>query len=223
MAPVLALEGAIKMLNRIYRWTTQAALPLAAAAFLAGCETSRPPISHFRARSQAAETEASLVLHEGDTVRIEFPGAPKFDSLQVVRPDGKITLDIMGEISVVGLTPFELEKRLLTLYDAQLIDKRVTVSVPSSLFILYVTGAVSRSGRLTSERHLTPLQAVLEAGVDDTRSNLKDVIVIRTRADGDTERYKLDLNKVLKHGEPSDPFTLKPMDIIFVPEKFSWL
>jgi len=86
-----------------------------------------------------------------------------------------------------------------------------------------VTGAVSHSGRLTSDRHLTPLQAVLEAGVDNIRSNLRRVIVIRTLDNGNTERYQLNLNKVLKHGEPSDPFTLQPLDIIFVPEKFSWL
>jgi hypothetical protein len=112
---------------------------------------------------------------------------------------------------------------LLKLYDNQLLDKEVTVSVPSSIFILYVTGAVSHTGKLISDRHLTPLQAVLEAGIDNIRSNLKDVIVIRTTDDGNTQRFKLDLNKVLKHGEPSDPFTLQPLDIIYVPEKFSWL
>jgi protein involved in polysaccharide export with SLBB domain len=121
------------------------------------------------------------------------------------------------------MTPHEFEAMLLKLYDNQLLDKEVTVSVPSSIFILYVTGAVSHSGKLTSDRHLTPLQAVLEAGIDNIRSNLKDVIVIRTTDDGNTQRFKLDLNKVLKHGEPSDPFTLQPLDIIFVPEKFSWL
>jgi protein involved in polysaccharide export with SLBB domain len=211
------------MLNGNYQRTMQAALALAASAFLAGCEATHPPITHFSAQAQAQENESSLVLHEGDTVKINFPGAPRLDTQQIVRRDGKITLDVGGEITVAGMTPKQLEAQVLKLYDAELLDKRVTVSVPSSVFVLYVTGAVSRSGRLVSERHLTPLQAVLEAGVDNIRSDLKDVIVIRTREDGGTERYKLDLNKVLKHGEPSDPFTLRPLDIIFVPEKFSWL
>jgi protein involved in polysaccharide export with SLBB domain len=209
------------LINAYYR-TTRATFALVAAAFLAGCE-SHPPISHFRPQTQATNNTASLVLHEGDTIRIAFPGAPKLDSTQTIRRDGKITLETIGEINAVGLTPHELEKTLLKLYDAQLLDKEVTVSVPSSIFIVYVTGAVSHSGKLTSDRHLTPLQAVLEAGFDNTRSNLKSVIVIRTGEAGNTERFKLDLNKVLKHGEPSDPFTLMPLDIIFVPEKFSWL
>jgi polysaccharide export outer membrane protein len=210
------------MLNKLFCRTIQAAFALAAAAFLAGCE-SHPPVSHFVRQAPTTNEVASLVLHEGDTVRIAFPGAPRFDTTQTIRRDGKVTLDSIGEVKAVGMTPRELEQLLLKLYDTQLLDKEVTVSVPSSAFILYVTGAVGHSGRLTSDRHLTPLQAVLEAGIDNIRSNLKSVIVIRTADDGSTQRFKLDLNKVLKHGEPSDPFTLQPLDIVFVPEKFSWL
>jgi polysaccharide export outer membrane protein len=210
------------MLNNLYHRTTRAAFALLTAAFLAGCE-SHPPISHFGPRTPAIDNAASLVLHEGDTVRIAFPGAPRLDSTQAIRRDGKITLEMMGELRAAGLTPHELEQELLKVYDTQLVDKEVTVSVLSSIFIIYVTGAVAHNGKLSSDRPLTPLQAVLEAGVDNIRSNLKRVIVIRTSDNGDTERFRLDLNKVLKRGEPSDSFALKPLDIIFVPEKFSWL
>jgi polysaccharide biosynthesis/export protein len=210
------------MLNKLYFRTIQAVLALVAAGFLAGCE-SHPPVSHFERSALSTNASASIVLHEGDTVHIDFPGSPRFNTTQTIRRDGKITLESIGEVKAVGMTPHEFEQTLLKLYDNQLLDKEVTVSVPSSIFILYVTGAVSHSGKLTSDRHLTPLQAVLEAGIDNIRSNLKDVIVIRTADDGNTQRFKLDLNKVLKHGEPSDPFTLQPLDIIYVPEKFSWL
>jgi polysaccharide export outer membrane protein len=210
------------MLNNVLIRSMQVALTLAAAVLFAGCE-SRPPITHFDARTTGANIDAPLVLHEGDTVRIVFPGAPKLDTLQAIRRDGKITMDIVGEIKAAGLTPHELEQQLLKLFDAQLVDKEVTVSVPSSMFSIYVTGAVMHSGKLTSERPLTPLQAVLEAGVDTTRSDLKRVIVIRTTPEGATERYKVDLHKVVKEGAPADNLILKPLDIIFVPEKFSWL
>jgi polysaccharide biosynthesis/export protein len=210
------------MLNDSYRRTTRTALALAAAAFLAGCQT-HPPITHFGPQTQAADASASLVLHEGDTVHIAFPGAPTLDSTQIIRRDGKITMEMIGEIKAAGLAPHDLEQVLLKAFDAQLVDKTVTVSVPSSVFAVYVTGAVIHSGKLTSERPLTPLQAVLEAGIDTTKSDLKRIIVIRTSDNGGTERFKLDLNKVVNQGEPSDAFTLRPLDIIFVPEKFSWL
>jgi protein involved in polysaccharide export with SLBB domain len=210
------------MLNKSFYRMTQAAFALVLAAFLAGCQ-SHPPITHFSPEPQTTNSNESLVLHEGDTIHIAFPGAPKLDSTQTIRRDGKITMEPIGEIYVAGMTPHELEESLLKLYDTQLLDKEVTVSVPSSIFTIYVTGAIGHNGKLTSDRVLTPLQAVLEAGIDTTRSNLKRVMIIRTKPDGTTERFRLNLKKVLKHGEPSDPFTLKPMDIIFVPEKFSWL
>lgn len=210
------------MLNNVYYRWMQAAFAVAAAAFLAGCE-SHPPISHFAPQTINTNGAGTIILQTGDTVRIEFPGAPRFNSTQTIRRDGKITLESIGEVNAVGMTPHEFEKYLLKLYDAQLIDKEVMVSVPSSIFILYVTGAVGHTGKLVSDRHLTPLQAVLEAGIDNIRSNLKRVIIIRTLDNGGTERYRVNLNKVLKHGEPSDPFVLQPLDIIWVPEKFSWL
>ncbi len=210
------------MLNNLYYRLTRATFTLAAAAFLAGCQ-SHPPVTHFAPQTQSTNSVASLVLKEGDTVHIAFPGAPTLDTTQTIRRDGKITLEMVGEITASGLTPHELEKVLLKAFDAQLVDKEVMVSVPSSTFVLYVTGAVLRSGKLISDRPLTPLQAVLEAGIDTAKSDLKRVIVVRTGENGNTERFKLDLNKVVKHGEASDPFTLKPLDIIFVPEKFSWL
>ena len=210
------------MLNSTIHRTMQAAFALLTAAFLAGCQ-SHPPITHFGPQTQATDSAASLVLHEGDTVHIAFPGAPNLDTTQTIRRDGKITLEVVGEIKAAGLTPHDLEQALLKAYDAQLVDKEVMVSVPSSTFVIYVTGAVMRSGKLTSDRPLTPLQAVLEAGIDAAKSDLKRVIVIRTKENGSTERFKLDLNKVVKQGAASDAFSLKPLDIIFVPEKFSWL
>jgi protein involved in polysaccharide export with SLBB domain len=210
------------MLKNMYFRTTLAATALMAAVILAGCE-SIPPITHFDREAQTTNATTSLVLKEGDTIHIAFPGASKLDGTQMIRRDSKITMETVGEVKAAGLTPHELEQELSRLYDKELVDKTVIVSVLSSTFVIYVTGAVGHSGRLTSERPLTPLQAVLEAGIDNVRSDLRRVIVIRTTDDGNTIRYKVDLNKVMKRGEPSDPLILKPLDIIFVPEKFSWL
>jgi protein involved in polysaccharide export with SLBB domain len=191
--------------------------------FLAGCRTGHPKVSHFDEKVAAKEKAASLVLHEGDTIRIDFPGAPNLSSVQAIRRDGKISIQPVGEILVTGYTPHELEQQLLKVFDAQLADKEVNVSVVSSAFEIYVIGAVGRTGKLTSDRVLSPLEAVIEAGFDQQRSNLKNVTIIRIDENGDTKRFKLNLDKVLKLGDRQEPFTLKPLDIIFVPEKFQWL
>ncbi|HEX3716531.1 MAG TPA: polysaccharide biosynthesis/export family protein [Verrucomicrobiae bacterium] len=197
-------------------------MALAATAFFAGC-ASHPEITNFDQQAFNKDRAASLELHDGDSVRIDFPGAAKFSGTQTIRRDGKITMPSVGEIQAAGLTPHELEKDLLKDYDTLVVDKEVTVSVVSSIFMIYVTGAVGHSGKLTSDRPLTPLEALLEAGVDVQNADLKHVTVIRTSENGDTQRFKLNVNKVLKHGERPDPFALKPLDIIYVPQKFQWL
>jgi polysaccharide export outer membrane protein len=161
-----------------------------------------------------------MVLHEGDTVRITFPGAPSLDTAQVIRQDGKITLDMVGEMKAAGLTPKELEQQLLKAYYDQLVVKEVTVTVQAAQFVVYVTGAVLRPGKVISDRVETPLEAVIESGIDTSKSNLKKVVIIRENVSGRTETFKLNLNDVMK-GKPTVPFTLKSMDKIYVPEKFT--
>jgi polysaccharide export outer membrane protein len=114
-----------------------------------------------------------------------------------------------------------MEKQLILLYGPQLQTKEVSVSVISSAFPVYVTGAVLRPGKILSDRPLTALEAIMEAGgFDYTKANLKAVRVIRFH-DGRTDHYLLNLKRVL-NGQQSEQFNLKPSDILFVPEKFSF-
>jgi polysaccharide biosynthesis/export protein len=189
---------------------------LAGSAMLSACQSQEVP-----SQATAQDKSASMALREGDTVRISFPGAPSLDTVQTIRLDGKITLSMVGEMKAAGLTPKELEAQLLKAYDSQLVVKEVTVVVQTSVFTIYVTGAVLRPGKVVSDRVETPLEAVIEAGIDHNKANLKKVTVIREGENGKTEHFKLNLDAVLK-GKPAPPFTLKPMDTIFVPEKFMW-
>jgi polysaccharide export outer membrane protein len=109
---------------------------------------------------------------------------------------------------------------LIKVYGPQLQTKEVSVAVQSSAFPVYVTGAVLRPGKILSDRPLTALEAIMEAGgFDYTKANLKSVRVLRTQ-DGKTEHYTLNLKRVLQ-GQDSEQFSLKPSDILYVPEKFN--
>jgi len=162
----------------------------------------------------------SLVLREGDTVRISFPGSPSLNSVQQIRRDGKVSLALVGEFQAAGLTPTQMEKELVKLYAPQLVTKEVTVALESSAFLVYVTGAVLRPGKLVSDRPLTALEAVIDAGIDYQKANLKAVTVIR-RENGREEHHTLNLKKALQ-GPGGQPFYLKPSDIIWVRERFTW-
>jgi polysaccharide export outer membrane protein len=161
-----------------------------------------------------------FVLSEGDTLAVTFAGAPDLNTLAPIRRDGRITLRSLGEFKAAGLTPPEMEKQLLELYGSQLQTKQVTVAVQSSAFPVYVTGAVLRPGKILSDRPLTALEAIMEAGgFDYTKANLKAIRVLRSE-EGRTDHYTLNLKTVLK-GQESEQFHLKPCDIIYVPERFA--
>jgi polysaccharide export outer membrane protein len=205
-----------------------ASLPLALVFLVTGCQTT-PKGNSAQAASSFADMSAmpgsttnsdSIVLQAGDTVRVAFPGAETLNRVVLIRRDGMVTLPQIGEFKAAGLTPKEMEAQLLKQYEPLLQTKEVSVSVESSAFPVYVTGAVLRPGKILSDRPLTALEAIMEAGgFDYTKANLKSVRVLRTHG-GHTEHYTLNLKQVLQ-AQGSEQFPLKPSDIVYVPERFN--
>jgi polysaccharide export outer membrane protein len=211
------------------RFSSVALLPFAfmAASLLAGCGNQSSFDPSNSPKTQGAQTgqltgksNESINLREGDVLKIIFPGSPTLDSTQVIRRDGKINLPLVGDVDAAGMTPTALEKKLVELYAPQLSSKQVTVQVESSSFPFYVTGMVQHPGKILTDHPITALEAVMEAGgFDYARADLKDVTVIR-RENNIMKNYKLNLKAVL-NGRKSDPFYLKPDDIVYVPERFN--
>jgi polysaccharide export outer membrane protein len=193
-----------------------AALLPATLLMLTGCQTPQsqtPPVA------DTGHSE-SIILREGDVLKISFPSSPNLDTTQQIRRDGKISLSLVGEVDAAGKTPDELQAKLIELYAPQISSKEVTVTVASSSFPVFITGCVLRPGKISSDHPLTVLEAIMEAGgFDYTRANIKSVRVIR-RENGVSESHKLNLQPDLK-GKNSKPFYLKPSDIVYVPEKLS--
>jgi polysaccharide export outer membrane protein len=182
---------------------------------LGGCATSNVP------KEKAAEEVHSetILLREGDTLKISFPGSPNLDTTQEIRRDGKISLPLIGEVDAAGKSPDELQQSLIKSYAPQISSKEVNVEVESSSFPVYVTGCVMRPGKILSDQPITAIEAVMEAGgFDYTKANLKAVRVIR-HENGAAQSYTLNLKLVLD-GKDKKLFYLKPSDIIYVPEKF---
>lgn len=189
---------------------------------LAGCQTdefgsSSQPVPGASKQLQ----DEPVTLREGDTLNISLPGSSSLDTSQQIRTDGKIVLPLIGEVVAAGKTPEELQNELLNLYKSQVAVKQVTVTVQSSTIPVYVTGAVLRPGPVTVNHQISALDAVMEAGgFDYTRANLRAVVIVRQEKDR-TVRYKVNLKKALA-GSEGEPFYLKPYDIVYVPERFTW-
>ena len=197
-------------------------LLLTISVFITGCATSSNEKA-MQAMAAAANQDKPdlLVLREGDMVRVSFPGSANLDASQQIRRDGKILLPLIGEVTAAGLTPEALQTNLAELYAPQISTKQLIVTVVSSAFPVFVTGAVVHPGKITSDHPLTALDAIMEAGgFALATANLKDVRVIRNE-NGVMKKYSLNL-KLILDGKSSQPFYLKPSDIIFVPERFSF-
>jgi polysaccharide export outer membrane protein len=190
---------------------------------LTGCTTTAATSAEEAATQMAANTAEPqvLTLKEGDVLKVSFPSVPSMDTSQQVRQDGRITLPIIGEFIVNGKTTDEISTELLALYESQLVSREVNVTLVSSSYTIYVTGAVLRPGKITTDRRLTAFDAIMEVGgFDKTKADLKAVTVVR-QENGQTRSYSVNLQQVLDGGK-SVPFFLKPFDTVYVPEKFVW-
>jgi protein involved in polysaccharide export with SLBB domain len=205
--PTLVKSGAAR------RWAQAGVLAL---LFLlpfiwAGCQT--PPMD--------SPKDDKIILREGDVLSITFPGSTNLDTTQTIRRDGKISLPLVGEVYAVDVTPDELQEKLIKLFDPQISSKEITVTVQSSSYPVYVTGSVERPGKIQADQPISAVEAVMEAGgFDYARANMRKVRIIR-HTKGKTQSFVLDLKAVMD-GKDIKQFYLRPNDIIYVPEKFTW-
>lgn len=157
----------------------------------------------------------------GDTVQLTFPGATNLSGIHRVGSDGTITLPFVGQIHTVGKTTGQLEAELREEYSTELNDPTVLVSLAASANVIYLSGAVLQPGPIEMNRPMTVLEAIMQGGgYAPDMANLEKVGIIR-REDGTNRRYTLDLTPLIE-GRPSEPFYVKPRDIIIVPEKIQW-
>ncbi len=208
------LAGLAYVLGWVRRLGPTAVLICAVSALATGCGTPKPtPLTE-----KELTPYGSVKLREGDVVVISFPGSPNLNTTQTVRRDGRIALPLVGELDATGKAPAELEKGVLKLYDTVLVTKEVFVTVQSSAFPVFVTGAVLKPGKFITERPLSALEAIMEAGgFVMAKANMKGVVVMR-QDEGQLKHFILNLKPVIE-GKSTQLFYLRPSDIVFVPEK----
>lgn len=189
-----------------------------AGCILSGCQSTRP--TSLQEDDKKAYVAAGA--QPGDTLKINFPGAPNLSTTQTVQPNGTIALPLGGSLEVRDKMTAEIEKMLLAQYGSQLVIKEVTVALESAGFPVFVSGAVLKPGRIQCTRSMTVLEVVVEAGgFIEGRANMKQVRVVRLAKDGTTRTLILDLKSALS-GKASESVYVRPSDVINVPERFSF-
>jgi polysaccharide export outer membrane protein len=183
--------------------------------FAAACQSPSGP------RPTDADTVPPLLkLSTGDILEIIFPGATNLNSVHRIGPEGTINLPLIGPVQAAGLTSEQLQNELVKLFQNELNESNIIVSIANSANAVYVTGAVLRPGRVQLDRPLTALEVIMEASGFTPTANRKTVTVIRYIGEKNTI-IELDLDPLLVGG-PVPPFYVKPRDVIHVPTKIQW-
>jgi Periplasmic protein involved in polysaccharide export len=181
---------------------------------LTGC--SHPPAK--TAQEMQAEIITETALGPGDIIEVKFTYAPQFSEALTVRPDGKIQLQLVGDVTADGKTPEALREELMTLCKPYLQHPELAV-ITRKLYQarVYVGGEVKTPGQIDMPGRMTPLQAIMQAGGFDMRSaNVKNVIIIRHK-NGQRYGCALDCRNALEGKEEGPLFYLEPYDIVYVP------
>ena len=156
---------------------------IAALTVLAGCHSA----SNRAARSDAGPACVTeiLVLSPGDEVEVRFYYTPELNVTQAVRPDGKIMLQLIGEVEARGKSPEDLRAELHQRYVRVLKEPDITV-LTRSLYTrrVYVGGQVMSPGVVNMPSQMTVLEAIMQAGgfrLPD--AEVRNVVVIRHEDD----------------------------------------
>jgi polysaccharide export outer membrane protein len=154
----------------------------------------------------------------GDVIQINVWKEPEASvPSAVVRPDGKISMPLLKEVAVVGLTPKQAE-HVITQELTHFIDSAdvtvVVVGINSKK--VYLVGAVKKEGTLAYTYRMSVMQALSEAGGLTEYAKTKKIYVLRTES-GRQFRLPFDYKAVLKGEHMELNIPLEPGDTIVVP------
>jgi len=191
-----------------------AGMAVIATLFSLGCQSAGPY------PKDAMIPSRPVILAPGDVVKLTFAGAPELSQSQKIRADGKLSLPQIGEVKAAGKLLPQFQSELEELYEPELTNSDVLVTLENGVMSVYVWGAVNKPGKLSFERPTTVLQAIAEAGGMTMFGSLKNVRVLRLEK-GLNRVQTLDLRSAMKgtiKPPVTGPFYIRDGDIISVPQ-----
>src|SRR3954470_10398536 len=159
--------------------------------------------------------EQEYRLGPGDKLRVEVYGEPQLSQGLQVRPDGKITLTLIGDVMAAGRTSLELRDALTTALRSQLNNPAVTVIVQDAVANqIDVVGEVSSPGQQVLMGPINILQAIAHAGSFKEFAKKGSIYVLRQTRTG---QQRIDANYKDALSGKVPPMVLQPGDTVVVP------
>jgi polysaccharide export outer membrane protein len=188
-----------------------------AGSLLAAQQAPATPATARPAPAGAAAPEGYVIGPE-DVLAVSFWRDETMSGEALVRPDGKITLRLLGDIPAVGLTPQQLSEVLAKAAAKYLEDANVTVVAKQiNSRKITVVGEVGKQGELKLNGPMTVLQAIGQAGGVTEFADKARILVIRT-IDGAQRALPFDYEAVMRGKKLEQNILLQPGDQVVVPE-----
>ena len=157
-------------------------------------------------------------IQPGDQLAVKLFYHPSLNEEVTVRPDGRISLQLVGEIAAAGETAEKLTDQLRTRYSRSLESPEVSVIVKTfANERIFVAGEVGRPGEQALVGRTTVLQAIAQCQGFKESARLTEVLIIRRNPDFTPSVSIVDLQKVVSGKDPSNDVLLVPYDVVFVP------
>ncbi|MFN7949387.1 MAG: polysaccharide biosynthesis/export family protein [Blastocatellia bacterium] len=187
-----------------------------------GLAQTRPRVVNEQTRREQNDPlsrEPSYRIRKGDKLSVRFLYQPELnDALLVVRPDGRISLQLVDEIKAEGLTLKELKAALERAYREILVEPEISVSLVEFVPLrVFVGGQVQKPGSYELRSGETVLQAVILAGGFTNEAHRRLVLHARPVGDRELKVEAVDVLQLLKPGSNVREVILQDGDYVFVP------
>jgi len=193
---------------------------------LSGCSmgSNAPvPITEQGKADQPAPSLASLspayIIQPGDELAIQFFYNTPLDESVTVRPDGRISLQLVQEVQAASLTTSELAAVLNEKYRSYINKPEISVIVRSFYSQkIYVDGQVGHPGMVVMGGYMTILQSIASAGGLKDSALGSEVLVIRRSGLKKPFVMTVNVTDAMQGVDITQDIVLKPFDIVYVPK-----
>ena len=162
-----------------------------------------------------------VMLGAGDVLQINVWDQKELNTEATIRPDGTITIPLVGDIKASGHTPSVLRDKIkaaLVNYVKLGGTNEITVAVKAwKSYRFTVQGEVSRPGVYTSDEYLTVSDAIALAGGPTRFGRRNAMVLMRKGGDGKTSSVPLDYDLIASGKRPDMNLWIWPGDVIYVP------
>lgn len=193
-----------------------AGLTVLATLLIQGCSNPIDDAVGAPIPAEAHKRQASGNLAPGDVITISYPGAPEMNLSQKIRPDGRLSLPMIGDVRAAGKSPTSFQSELQRRYQDNLQDPKVVVAILTAAAAVYVSGEVRAPAKISLDRPMTALEAIMEAGGFTPVADPRKVSVVRTVSSAH-QRFNINMNDVMSG--KAKAFYLQPYDVVYVGQR----